>query len=84
MQIRVQPKIDKGIPIPPIPTEVRRYNWPWTKLGVGDSFLAPLDGDDEDVVRHRMRTQCINTGKKLNRKFRAERDRRGIRVWRTQ
>lgn len=77
-----QPKIDKGIPVPPEPSEKRRYKWPWTKLQVGDSFLVPFNGDDALVVRHRMRTQCINTGKKLKMKFRAERHNRGVRVWR--
>lgn len=78
------PKIDKGIPIPPvIPSKSNEYKWPWKKLVVGDSFLVPLDGRDEMVVRHTMRAQCVNTGKKLGATFRAERDKRGVRVWRT-
>lgn len=77
--------IDKGIAIPPVtPSKSRQYKWPWKKLLVGDSFLAPLDGADEMVVRHRMRAQCVNTGKKLKMKFRAERDKRGVRVWRVE
>lgn len=82
MRTRSFQKVDKGIPIPPESAQEHRYRWPWKQLEIGDSFLAPLDGDDEGVVRHRMRTQCINTGKKLNKSFRAERDKRGIRVWR--
>lgn len=82
--MRIIPKIDRGIPIPPPnPSKSRDYKWPWLKLDVGDSFLAPLDGADEMVVRHRMRAQCVNTGKKLSKTFRAERDKRGVRVWRT-
>lgn len=76
--------IDKGIPVPPAnPSKSHDYKWPWKKLDVGDSFLVPLDGRDEMVVRHTMRAQCVNTGKKLYVTFRAERDKRGVRVWRT-
>ena len=64
-------EVSKDVPVPP---DKRRY--PYKVMEVGDSFF--VDGGKLQVV-------CNNnyrTGKKLERKFIARCEERGVRVWR--
>jgi hypothetical protein len=75
-------KIDKNIPIPPrTPGIVQKY--PWTKMGVGDSFFLPCD--DIDHAR-RQQTNALVIGNQHHgeRRFttRLSYDPPGVRVWR--
>ena len=83
-RIRKFVPVDRGVPIPPKPRP--HYKWPWHKMTeVGDSFLRPLDGIDEDVLLQNMRVQARNATVKYHPiVFMAARHNRGIRVWRTK
>lgn len=67
-------KIDTDIPVPTKPMRTRKY--PYPDLEVGQSFLAP------HAERATLASGACQVGKKLGRKFKTQKTREGVRVWR--
>lgn len=74
-------QIEKNVPMPPI---VRMSGYPFAQMEVGDSFLVPFDGDDEQKVRARVATAASTFGKDHGGKFSVRVLQDGVRVWRTE
>ena len=68
-------EVEKNIPIPP---EKKRNVYPYKSMEVGESFFIPT-GKIQIVCNANYRT-----GKQLNKKFIARKDKEGVRVWRTE
>ena len=67
-------EVEKNIPIPP---EKKRNVYPYKVMEIGESFFIPT-GKIQIVCNANYRT-----GKQLNKKFIARKDKEGVRVWRT-
>jgi hypothetical protein len=65
-------KIEKNVPLP----EQNRYEWPFEKMEVGDSFFM------EGVKRTTIHATAYKAGVKLGRKFSVKIEEGGFRVWR--
>jgi len=68
-------EVEKNIPIPP---EKKRNVYPYKVMECGESFFIP-QGKIQIVCNANYRT-----GKQLNKKFIARKDKEGVRVWRTE
>ena len=68
-------EVEKNIPIPP---EKKRNVYPYKVMEIGESFFIPT-GKIQIVCNANYRT-----GKQLNKKFIARKDKEGVRVWRTE
>jgi len=68
-------EVEKNIPIPP---EKKRNVYPYKAMEIGESFFIPT-GKIQIVCNANYRT-----GKQLNKKFIARKDKEGVRVWRTE
>ena len=68
-------EVEKNIPIPP---EKKRNVYPYKSMEIGESFFIPT-GKIQIVCNANYRT-----GKQLNKKFIARKDKEGVRVWRTE
>ena len=68
-------EVEKNIPIPP---EKKRNVYPYKVMECGESFFIP-PGKIQIVCNANYRT-----GKQLNKKFIARKDKEGVRVWRTE
>ena len=73
-------KIDKGVPLPPVPAKGgagRKPKYPWREMQVGDSFFAASD---------KKLFSTTKAGQSLNMKFATRKTEengvRGFRVWR--
>ena len=67
--------VEKNIPIPP---GKKRNVYPYKSMEIGESFFIPT-GKIQIVCNANYRT-----GKQLNKKFIARKDKEGVRVWRTE
>ena len=68
-------EVEKNIPIPP---EKKLNVYPYKVMECGESFFIP-QGKIQIVCNANYRT-----GKQLNKKFIARKDKEGVRVWRTE
>ena len=68
-------EVEKNIPISP---EKKRNVYPYKVMECGESFFIP-QGKIQIVCNANYRT-----GKQLNKKFIARKDKEGVRVWRTE
>lgn len=76
-------EIEKGIPVPEI-IERRASHYPWEQMEVGDSFYAPVQGEEDTVsrVRNRLNQARANAKKKYGIDTIINADHKGVRVWR--
>jgi hypothetical protein len=73
-------KIDKKVPLPPS-KRIRKENYPFREMNVGDSFFLPLDGIPVSELQTRLANawrHCREEGKR----FTSRRVEGGVRVWR--
>lgn len=66
-------KISKDVPVPP---PIRRMNYPYEQLQVGESFWV------EGVTMQSLCNANRRQSKRLSRKFVCRREGEGVRVWR--
>ncbi len=66
-------KISKDVPVPP---PIRRMNYPYEQLQVGESFWV------EGVTMQSLCNANRRQSKRLSRKFVCRREGKGVRVWR--
>lgn len=86
-------KIEKKVEMPAITRNVGS-KYPFADMEVGDSFLVPLEYDEDGspvedtaTLRKRMNGACSNAVRRYkdeDRKFTARNVEGGVRVWRTQ
>ena len=69
-------KIEKNVPIPERFGRCKRY--PFEKMEVGDSFLAPLDQIES------ARQSSYYWARKHGRKYKTQRQENGFRIWRIE
>jgi len=76
-------KIEKGIPLPE--RTWRRLQYPFAKMGVGDSFSVPVpEGEQPGTFASSLRSNAFRYGESLNMKFavRLTDANARVRVWR--
>jgi hypothetical protein len=71
-------KVERGIPIPPMPHPGRPYKYPWRLLEVGDSFFVP-EGNLKTL-----RSAWKEASKRLGFRCSYRQEEGGIRIWRVE
>lgn len=76
-------EVESGVPIPAKRRLVIRSKYPFATLKVGDSFLVPATGADEDVIKNRLATLMSSRWhRETSRRLTLRTMRGGVRVWR--
>lgn len=78
-----QPKIDKGIPIPPMARAGRKGRWPFEQMQPGDSFFVP-GKKAQDMAGTVFYVRMKNPGWKFSMRMLEENGVKGTRIWRTK
>lgn len=85
-------QLEADVPVPARAAPNRDAKYPFNQMEVGQSFLVPLTGEDNDVnrIRRRMNSACGTAQRRIRKttgnevRFTSRTVTEGVRVWRTK